>query len=390
MNAPPPTTNAPHRPLPTERDAAETPRWLYNPYEVAFCGYAGSGKTTLITRLIAQWNKDQVLGYVKHTSHGFDLDRTGKDSQRAASSGAQLIRLESPTRSAILRTNPADPFHDRTALLDADAVFIEGYKDTDVAKVLLLDEDGKVLEAIRNKRFRGVFAVAGTRATCPELAGLMPYFHREDLAGIQRAVRAQLARQIALRPLRGLILAGGMSRRMGRDKALRTYHGRTQIEHCFELLAPCTEHVHLSCRSEQGERSGYTGWPHIYDRFLDIGPMGGVLSALREAPHAAWLVLACDMPWVTSDTLAKLVRSRNPYRYATAFCRADPPIPEPLCTIYEPKSIHRLLERLAAGQTSLRRMLNQVPVQRLPAPTSNVLDDVDEAADTTAPSLSDK
>src|ERR1700690_4215463 len=96
----------------------------------------------------------------------------------------------------------------------------------------------------------------------------------------------------------GLILAGGYSRRMGRDKALLEFHGRPQVQYIFDLLNKYCDQVFLSKRVDQKDHKNI---PTINDapEFTDHGPLGGILSAMKEFPDANWLVLACDLPFIT-------------------------------------------------------------------------------------------
>ena len=72
------------------------------------------------------------------------------------------------------------------------------------------------------------------------------------------------------------------------------------------LLRPHCTDIRISTRADQvknGERSRY---PATVDSWGDIGPIGGILSAFRKQPGAAWLVLACDMPFL--DQSARTLR----------------------------------------------------------------------------------
>lgn len=105
----------------------------------------------------------------------------------------------------------------------------------------------------------------------------------------------------------------------------------------------------------------------LIDRFLELGPTSGILSALargfeRDQTVSAWLVLACDLPRMDTRHLNKLATERNPFRVATAF-RGHEGLAEPLCAIWEPKAYQRLLQRLAAGSDCPRRCLIDSPVQ---------------------------
>lgn len=155
----------------------------------------------------------------------------------------------------------------------------------------------------------------------------------------------------------GLVLVGGRSARMRADKASLVYHGIPQTEHCLNLLAPHCKQAFLSCRQDQTDQVGFKGFPQIHDTFLDMGPMGGILSALRAHPGHAFLVVACDLPFLDAPTLKALVCARNPDQLATAFTGSQNGLPEPLCAIYEPGCYRCMLEFLGNGITCPRKVL---------------------------------
>ena len=157
-------------------------------------------------------------------------------------------------------------------------------------------------------------------------------------------------------PLLGLVLGGGRSRRMGRDKATLQYHGKPQILHAWELLRDAGVEAYVSCRSDQSEAEGFRGLPQIQDRFLDFGPMGGILSALFFRREAAFLVLACDLPFLDKDAISFLIRRRDASKIATAYLSPEG-LPEPLCAIYEPAAYPALLEFMGRGIHCPRKAL---------------------------------
>jgi len=115
----------------------------------------------------------------------------------------------------------------------------------------------------------------------------------------------------------GLVLSGGKSTRMGKDKSLIAYHGgKPQREYVFDLLSECCDNVFTSCRKEQEIPKHLNPLP---DRYDFGGPVNGILSAFALHPDKAWLVVAVDMPNVTSRALQTLLSQRDPNRLATVF-----------------------------------------------------------------------
>ncbi len=152
--------------------------------------------------------------------------------------------------------------------------------------------------------------------------------------------------KLPIKNLYGLVLTGGESRRMKQDKAALKFHGQTQTEFGVNLLAKFCEKVFISNRKEQKDKPGHKGFTQIHDRdeYSNIGPLGGILSALAEYPNAAWLVLACDLPFVKESTMETLLEKRNSQKIATAYISTHDNLPEPLCAIYEPAARAQLLK----------------------------------------------
>jgi len=144
-----------------------------------------------------------------------------------------------------------------------------------------------------------------------------------------------------------LLLAGGRSRRMRRDKATLPYDGQTQLKRAAQLLDKFCSGVFLSIRQGQNVSAEHLDVPIIEDAFGEIGPLGGILSAFAYQPDHAWMVLACDLPFLGEDTLQHLLEERDTEKLATAYRSSHDGLPEPLCAIYEPsafKELHRFFE----------------------------------------------
>jgi molybdenum cofactor guanylyltransferase len=183
--------------------------------------------------------------------------------------------------------------------------------------------------------------------------------------------------RIAPPPLYGLVLAGGRSTRMGRDKAALTYGGRTpQLERAMALLAPHVARAFVSVRADQRSDPVRARFAQIPDAHENLGPIAGLLAAQAEHPEAAWLVLACDLPLLDEATLAQLLRARDPARTATAYRSSHDGLPEPLCAIYEPRSREPLAAHVAAGKQCPRKFLLATDTLLIDEPNPRALDNV--------------
>ena len=154
----------------------------------------------------------------------------------------------------------------------------------------------------------------------------------------------------------GLVLAGGKSRRMGKPKDQIHWHGKEQRYFAADLLAEYCDQVFISCREDQTQDFDQN-YQALTDTFLNMGPFGGILSAFHAHRDKAWLVVACDLPLLDKDSLAKLLQNRDPDQIATTYKSPFDGHPEPLITIWEPKSYPLLLSFLANGITCPRKVL---------------------------------
>jgi molybdenum cofactor guanylyltransferase len=158
-------------------------------------------------------------------------------------------------------------------------------------------------------------------------------------------------------PLYGLVLAGGRSRRMRSDKAALAYGARPQLAEAFDLVARHVHRAFLSVRAEQADDPLRARYPQIVDGTEGRGPIAGIIAAQSQHPDAAWLVLACDLPFLDDATLGTLVSRRDAGRIATAFRSRYDGLPEPLCAIYEPRSGEAVRAHVAAGRDCPRKFL---------------------------------
>ena len=182
-------------------------------------------------------------------------------------------------------------------------------------------------------------------------------------------------------PLYGLILAGGRSSRLGKDKALLRRDGRSQLENLFRALSPVTAQAFVSARADQRDEPERSRFPQIVDRYTDLGPVAGVLSAMDEHPEADWLVVACDLPNVDDATLRYLVEHRHPTRPFTAFRSTHDGLPEPLCAIYAVSGQAIVREFVAEGIICPRKMLIRSDTELLEQPDPRALDNVNTPDD---------
>jgi molybdopterin-guanine dinucleotide biosynthesis protein A len=177
-------------------------------------------------------------------------------------------------------------------------------------------------------------------------------------------------------PVNGLVLAGGSSSRMKRDKATLLYDGESQLDRAVELTARHVGRVFVSVRASQSGDPARARYPLIVDSVAGRGPLVGIRSALAAHPGAAWLVVACDLPFLGDGTLSQLLAERDSAASATAYSSVHDGMPEPLCAIWEPKAAAEIDAFLAKGKDCPRKFLMNHTVRLLEPKERRALDNV--------------
>ena len=156
------------------------------------------------------------------------------------------------------------------------------------------------------------------------------------------------------------------------------YHGKPQIEYAYDLIGKYCAKIFLSKRPDQ---KTYKEISAIDDDqiFSNIGPLGGILSAMKAYPKNSWLVMACDLPFVTDETLEFLIKNRNPQKLATAFKSTHDGLPEPLCAIWEAHGYPNILEFLKKDIHCPRKVLIKSDTPLLEQTNPQWLDNVNDS-----------
>ncbi|MFT4301664.1 MAG: molybdenum cofactor guanylyltransferase [Desulfovibrio sp.] len=176
-------------------------------------------------------------------------------------------------------------------------------------------------------------------------------------------------------PVAGVVLAGGLSSRMGKDKALlrlpplATVAAEESLEECSDgsllarahsLLLSFLPICLVSCRAD-APRQGYEC---VFDAVQGVGPTAGLHAALcraEERGYAAVLALSCDLPFMDASILRRLLAARNEApatSLATAYRERLTGRVQALTAIYEVAALPYFSAALAQGQ---RRLASVVP-----------------------------
>jgi molybdopterin-guanine dinucleotide biosynthesis protein A len=158
----------------------------------------------------------------------------------------------------------------------------------------------------------------------------------------------------------GVVLAGGKSSRMGRDKALIEVDGRTLLDRALDRLEPLTDELLVI---GDPKRYGHVGPFVIADETPDLGPIGGLVTAMRFATNDKLLVMACDLPSITEGLLLAVKERMGNFTDAVVPVHQDRM--EPLCAAYHRRCETTLRQAIAREDFKMQDVLQQLRVDRL-------------------------
>ena len=179
----------------------------------------------------------------------------------------------------------------------------------------------------------------------------------------------------------GLVLSGGMSKRMGQDKALIEIDGNTQLNKTYTLLQNHLPEVFVSSRADQSADNERKKYNQIYDLYNNIGPLAGIVSAMHEHPEVDWLVVACDLMNLDDKTIDYLIENYHPNDNIIAYKSEYNGLPEPLCAIYSASAKPLLDESMNRKVICPRKILINANAKLLTQPNPSALENFNTPED---------
>ncbi|MFA9221647.1 MAG: NTP transferase domain-containing protein [Sediminibacterium sp.] len=256
---------------------------------------------------------------------------------------------------------------DQTALQEFDGALVNGNHHAASNQIIFVNLEKEKSLIKRSAELINVLAVVLPEGMTEVPAYVQPFLQPETkIFMLKEEVLQFVSTFFEVSPLKALVLLGGKSSRMGEEKGLIQYHEKTQAEHLVFMLEEIGLDVFLSVREEQKESYAFLNRPFIADQLQGAGPLGGIASAMRTFPQTAFLVVACDLPNLQKEQLGFLLKNRNAKAFATCYESPMDGGPEPLCSIYEPKSFSALMKVWVNGKSCPRKMLFNRTVELLP------------------------
>ena len=165
---------------------------------------------------------------------------------------------------------------------------------------------------------------------------------------------------IAKENITGIIIAGGKSTRMGRDKGFLELNGKLFMTHIIEALQPLVSEIIIS--SDHTDHDTF-GLRRIEDTVKDAGPLAGLYSGLAASNTDYNLILSCDIPLITSKVLKKLIEKEDHESDITMFEQGGKAMP--LVALYNKSCSKKLKTILDSGERRLQQALEPFNVKSI-------------------------
>ena len=155
------------------------------------------------------------------------------------------------------------------------------------------------------------------------------------------------------------ILAGGKSSRMGRDKGLILFKGKPLIQHVIEQLVPAVNKVVIVANNTAYENFGLE---IIEDLIIDIGPAGGIYSALNHTNASHNFIVSCDMPFLKTNAIEFIIQNSFQWQITLPMHHQKT---EPLCGVYAKECLTKWRELVQQNIIKLQDMITYFKLLKL-------------------------
>lgn len=154
-----------------------------------------------------------------------------------------------------------------------------------------------------------------------------------------------------------VILAGGNSKRMGKDKLFLPIGGRPMFERVLEVCLDVFKEVIVVCKVPEF----FTGYPVlVYEDLVDAGVLGGLYTGLKRLVSTKGFCVAADMPFLKAELVAYLVSLSNGY---DAVVPKGPDGLHPLCAVYDKNCLRAMERNIAKGDFKISSVFPSLKVR---------------------------
>jgi len=152
----------------------------------------------------------------------------------------------------------------------------------------------------------------------------------------------------------GIVLSGGKSRRMGKEKGLCHFRGKALISYAIDTLKPLCSRLIISANNKPDEYQLY-GFPVISDEISETGPIGGLYSCLKQSQSVINLVISCDTPFVTTEVYQELLNYIGEYQAVVPI--HEDGFLEPITAVYHRSCLPVILQQIEKGEYKMMDLL---------------------------------
>ena len=294
------------------------------PVLFAVSGVKNSGKTTLIARVVRiLTDRGLKVATIKHDGHEFEADVEGTDTYQHLQAGAYGTAVFSDTKFMVVKKQSSPEVSQlKEYFKEADLIILEGFKYDIYPKVEVVREENSKKSICEREGLRAI--VSDFK---PENCGDLPIL---DLNDPKQTADLIYDFWYAKTQLSMVVLAGGLSSRMGQDKSDLLYKKKTFLEIQIEK----GKQLGIEDILVSGYRGEKCQERIVKDRYEKRGPLGGLEATLRECKNKKCLVLSVDCPLVPVEEIRKMIRKSRDSRFKATIIRHGEK-EEPLMGVYD-------------------------------------------------------
>ena len=173
-----------------------------------------------------------------------------------------------------------------------------------------------------------------------------------------------------------IILAGGKSSRMGKDKGLIKYRGKPMVQHVIDVCRTFTSDIVISTNNQIYSVFGY---PLVHDNFTEKGPIGGLEAALSISSTIDNIVCACDMPSLSPE-IFELIMQKREGNFAVVVADDTGKV-FPIPGWYRKSALPVIRQQINKGDYKMRSLLKKLDAETVVVSSEELLTNINYPSD---------